>query len=279
MINSIHHFEILTQKNRKLLNYFLNSLNFKLIASKQTQNQTQFVVQSHNSNFIITSLNNSNHNLTHNSSYLETLNHLDQELHKKIISKNDTVFNVAIQVKDVNRILTNCLKNGVKIIKTEEKIQDDSKGCIHHAIIDSCIDGVVHTLIEKSSYKGNFLPEFIDNSEIDNRMFNYAPTHFDHLTYATYRNRSNEIIDWYKAIFNMKKFNINHNENEDFIVRTGNSGMKLKAINYWFCAETGLVFEDSKDKNLDFKFVIAEPLDNNAGLLRVNPIETLYIIQ
>jgi 4-hydroxyphenylpyruvate dioxygenase-like protein len=273
MINSIHHFEILTQKSRKLLNYFINSLNFKLIASKQTQNQTQFVVQSNNSNFIITSLNNSNQNKSQNSLFLETLDHLDLQLHKKITSKNDTVFNVAIQVKDINQILRNCSKNSVRIIKTEEKIEDGLNGFIHHAIIDSCIDGVVHTLIEKSSYKGKFLPQFIDNPQIDQRMFNYAPTHFDHLTYATYKNNSNEIIDWYRAIFNMKKFNINHNENEDFIVRTGNSGMKLKAINYWFCAETGLVFEDSNDKNLDFKFVIAEPLDNNAGLLRVNPIE------
>lgn len=40
--------------------------------------------------------------------------------------------------------------------------------------------------------------------------------------------------------------------------------MKLKAINYWFCAESGICLENSSIKQ-DFKFIIAEPIDDNAG--------------
>ncbi len=39
--------------------------------------------------------------------------------------------------------------------------------------------------------------------------------------------------------------------------------MQLKAINYWFCAETGVFLNN--EKTCDFKFIIAEPLDENTG--------------
>ena len=36
------------------------------------------------------------------------------------------------------------------------------------------------------------------------------------------------------------------------------------ALNYWFCAESGVCLENLDNKN-DFKFIIAEPLDENTG--------------
>jgi hypothetical protein len=52
-------------------------------------------------------------------------------------------------------------------------------------------------------------------------------------------------------------------EKDGFIVKTGDSGMQLKAISYWFCSETGISI--SNENKPDFKFVIAEPLDGNTG--------------
>ena len=40
--------------------------------------------------------------------------------------------------------------------------------------------------------------------------------------------------------------------------------MKLKAINYWFCSESGVYLENTENQN-DFKFIIAEPIDANEG--------------
>lgn len=40
--------------------------------------------------------------------------------------------------------------------------------------------------------------------------------------------------------------------------------MKLTAINYWFCAESGIYLDNNESKN-DFKFIIAEPLNTNTG--------------
>ncbi len=56
---------------------------------------------------------------------------------------------------------------------------------------------------------------------------------------------------------------LDRSEQDGFIVKTGNSGMQLKAVNYWFCAETGIFINN--DKASDFKFVIAEPIDDNTG--------------
>ncbi len=111
--------------------------------------------------------------------------------------------------------------------------------------------------------KGKFLPGFYcpDNVTENNRS-NSELTYFDHLTYATFEKTSNSLIDWYAKVFNMKRFAIGREEsNNGLIVKTGQSGMNLKVINYWLCAETGVEFE-AKNGLMDksFKFVISEPL-------------------
>ena len=43
--------------------------------------------------------------------------------------------------------------------------------------------------------------------------------------------------------------------------------MKLNAINYWFCSESGVYLENTENNINDFKFIIAEPIDENEGKL------------
>ncbi len=59
-------------------------------------------------------------------------------------------------------------------------------------------------------------------------------------------------------------------------MKTGNSGMNLKAINYWFCAESGIYLENEAKNNNDFKFIIAEPLDENTGTSCLYNLITVY---
>jgi hypothetical protein len=213
LINAIHHFEILTKTNKNLLNYFLNCLNFKLIAVNQTTKSTQHVIRSKNSNFIVTSLptieKNSSYDITSSTNEydtIESLGKVNDKLLRKILDKNDSVFNVALQVKSIDYILANCVKNNVEIIKKKSKIQD-SNGFVYYAVINSCIDGVVHTLIQKDGYKQDlFLPNIQLNNNHNNVDHSLLSTHFDHLTYATFKNSSSKIIEWYKNIFNMQKF-------------------------------------------------------------------------
>ena len=213
LINAIHHFEILTKStNKNLLNYFLNCLNFKLIAVNSTNKSLQHIIKSKNSNFIITNLQQEDNKERHANNNVNDYDTIDclaranQGLMQKILSKSDSVFNVALQVKSIDYILANCLKYNAEVIRKKSRIRD-SNGFIYYAVINSCVDGVVHTLIEKDGYKQNlFLPNIQLNENNFKNEDGLVTTHFDHLTYATYKNTSNQIIDWYKNVFNMKKF-------------------------------------------------------------------------
>lgn len=65
----------------------------------------------------------------------------------------------------------------------------------------------------------------------------------------------------------MKRFKIEKDEsNSGLIVKTGQSGMNLKVINYWMCAESGVEFEANMAKiDESFKFVISEPLSESSS--------------
>jgi len=76
---------------------------------------------------------------------------------------------------------------------------------------------------------------------------------FDHIAVATHKNTTNNIIDWYNQVFEMKRYIVNKNDTEKngFEVRTGETGMRLKAIREERLSSTG---ENS------FVMVIVEPL-------------------
>jgi len=269
MINSLHHFEILTCHSRRILDYFIKGYNFNLISVKQTDQYKQYLINSNSINFLITSLDNKKQTkLDKFSEYsykssLKTIEQSDKNLFNKILKKNDSVFNAAFQVCDLDRILANCQEHKVKVLKDKHILFDKEcsrDGYVECAVIESCVDGVTHSLFDTSNYKGQFLPGF--------KLANLPTkptklTYFDHLTYATFKNTSNDLIDWYKKVFNMRRFKIDADESENgLIVKTGQSGMNLKVINYWLCAEKGVEF-NSNGTTIDdsFKFVISEPLE------------------
>lgn len=58
----------------------------------------------------------------------------------------------------------------------------------------------------------------------------------------------------------MKRLKVEGEGPDGMIVKTGDSGMNLKVINYWLCAETGVEFNQTKAVDDSFKFVISEPI-------------------
>lgn len=81
-------------------------------------------------------------------------------------------------------------------------------------------------MLDLNDYKGHFLPGYETGYACDQPRSSPI-THFDHLTYATYKNESGPVIEWYKKIFNMHRFKIEREDN-GLIVRTGRSGMNIK---------------------------------------------------
>lgn len=311
MISCLHHFEIFTKSSRKLINYFSQGLKFNLIYHKQTKSQLnvydQYLLNCNSINFLITDVRNgekrstpdtisSPHFLDNelNSSALsrqlfETslaqIERSDAALFRKIVAKEDCAFNVAFQVCNLDRILANCERYSVSVLKPKHTVYSRSTGTddsrVDCALIKSCVDGVVHTLIEKksSSSSSSSVPPPLEEEEKEKKekeakqvgspfdSLDYRPTHFDHLTFATYKNKSPELIEWYQKIFNMKRIRVDQEKEEGLLIKTGKSGMNLKVVNYWFCAENGVFVDtnnnNSTNTNKDFKLVIAEPLDDD----------------
>ena len=85
-------------------------------------------------------------------------------------------------------------------------------------------------MLDLNDYKGRFLPGYETGYACDQPKSSSSPiTHFDHLTYATYKDQSSSVIEWYKNIFNMHRFKIEREDN-GLVVRTGRSGMNIKVI-------------------------------------------------
>ncbi|KAK8722769.1 hypothetical protein OTU49_012026 [Cherax quadricarinatus] len=224
----------------------------------------------------------------------------------------DSVFNVALVVKDVDQVTERVRSQGGQVIREPADISD-AFGQVRYSIVTSCCGNIVHTLIDKSNYKGDFLPGFEaiqkfqdyaeednnDNiSSINNSHFQsavqetnilngafemqkdtqgvssdtniYNPghnpplsTHIDHVTYVCEAGKSQNLIEWYERCFGMKRFKINLKEStEEGFVLGDNIGLRLKAMEYWRCAETGLTTPEAATGDSSLKLVIGEPLPN-----------------
>lgn len=116
MINNLHHFEILTNSSSKLMNYFIKGFNFKLVMSREIENNRQHLLHLSSMKFLINSLKD-NDEIKKKSGFkknyettLKIIESNDKALFDTIKSKNNTVFNAAFRVQDIDRILYNCQK-------------------------------------------------------------------------------------------------------------------------------------------------------------------------
>ncbi|XP_022094318.1 4-hydroxyphenylpyruvate dioxygenase-like protein isoform X2 [Acanthaster planci] len=193
----------------------------------------------------------------------------------------DTVFNIAFEVRDVGEALTRAATNGAKILCQTAVVSDTTNnGHVTIAAVQSCVGNVVHTLVDSSHYHGVFLPGFVSTRDHSVESRSDIPlangelpacltSHIDHVTFACPVGSSSEVLGWYERCFGMKRFLLTseESESEGFIVRGKNVGLRLKAMEYWHCAETGLTLPAKQEKEDASwprppiaKFVIAEAL-------------------
>ncbi|CAL8110885.1 unnamed protein product [Orchesella dallaii] len=200
----------------------------------------------------------------------------------------DSVFNVAIEVVNVEDCV-NSIRNISKdlVLKdvTRRFDSDPELGYVDYAVIKSCCGNVVHTLVQKSHYRGWFLPGFYavnqeekPASDVKNSGI-ITMSHFDHFTFACRVGESDEIMDWYERAFGMKRFITNRQDSElEGLVIGDDVGLRLKVMQFWKCSESGLISTSSHDDDDDvddasnniysdwesepLKIVIAESLPN-----------------
>ncbi|KAI1886974.1 hypothetical protein AGOR_G00201280 [Albula goreensis] len=178
----------------------------------------------------------------------------------------DTACNVCFEVEDVERTFGVLRNQGCDFLVPPTHVQDD-RGVVFYSVVKSVVGNVCHTLIDKSKYRGAFLPGFqdVENVRKNGAHVDESPpspiSHFDHITYACPRRSTPDVMRWYEKHFGFERFFIDRDEdiNEGYVLDQNGIGLRLTAMKYWKCSEVGLKLP-SKTKEPDCKFVIAESL-------------------
>ncbi|EEB11881.1 4-hydroxyphenylpyruvate dioxygenase, putative [Pediculus humanus corporis] len=97
----------------------------------------------------------------------------DKELSDHLVKHGDGVKDVAFSVEDLDTIVKVARERGAKILRDiwEER---DEYGMVRFAVVQTYGD-TTHTLIERSKYKGLFLPGFFKPIQKDNLSCKLAP--------------------------------------------------------------------------------------------------------
>ncbi|KAI9564826.1 hypothetical protein GHT06_008567 [Daphnia sinensis] len=248
--SALHHVELCVANGRKIVSYFTDKLGFSLRARRDTLLSSQWVVGSKKSIFVVTERKNFYQEQSVPFLYFSPpVRHVD------------TVFNVALEVKNLESVTDRMQKVGGKLFHPVTEVED-KRGKVRYSIVGSCCGNIVHTLLDKSQYMGPFLPTFTCASEDEKIQGEEPITHIDHLTYVCYPGESPGIIKWYQDCLGMQKFKTNPTEDlkEGLVIKDG-VGMRLRVIDYWPCAESGVCNSnpDGMDES-SLKIVIAESL-------------------
>lgn len=261
-LNALHHVELCVANGKKLVSYFTEKLGYSLRATRDTNLSRQWVVGSQKSTFLVTERKKGSIDILTPFTFFCCA----QDEHHKI----DSVFNVALEVKNVEFVTARMQKIGGKLFQPVTEVRDHA-GTVQYSIVGSCCGNVVHTLLDKSQYKGSFLPTF---DELKTGIVNKEPiTHIDHITYVCNPGESAKIIDWYQKCLGMKKFKTNPKEDmaEGLVIGDG-IGMRLRVMDYWPCAESG-VYNPNPDRmdESSLKIVVAESLPDQGTLFYMHP--------
>ncbi|XP_013382993.1 4-hydroxyphenylpyruvate dioxygenase-like protein isoform X2 [Lingula anatina] len=278
----VHHVEIGVKNGLCALKKLTNSFPFKVIATRQAEEFRQWVVRTGSAMFLLTeplesrvssesdvSWDRCLRNHEYISNWSENINQSTRSISKK--KAVDSVFNIALEVKEVERMVERVARFGGKVVRPPRQVENEH-GTVTYATVKSVVGNINHTLINSSEYSGVFLPGFKSESEnvsVDMQS-NHMLSHFDHVTYACPMGVSNQVLKWYEDCFGMERFLINSDEDrsEGFLVEGNDVGMRLMAMEYWKCAETGVSYPCAKVNSL--KIVVAEPLPGQGP----NQVET-----
>lgn len=210
----IHYIEFGVKNGLEHVQRFLSQYKFRIIAVRNTPVARQWLMCSHSIRFVITELSDQACDLTcqqQEDPYLISW-HLPTK-HPSDIPR-DSVFNVALCVKDIDSCLKRIAGQGVQILKPIRTLSD-ATGTLRICTVKSCVGNVVHTLIDSSKYSGAFLPGFqlLDSSGgLDNNHQDISRGdlfYVDHIAFSCHRGSSASVLEWYEKCFGMKRFFIN----------------------------------------------------------------------
>ncbi|XP_059164950.1 4-hydroxyphenylpyruvate dioxygenase-like protein isoform X2 [Physella acuta] len=277
----VHHIEVGVTDGPGAIEVLKLQYGFKVKAVRHSQVADQWLMVRSDTRFLITSLKSQDQSLIQNDNY--AINWASRPAEPSPLPEKPSVFNIAFQVKNIDVCIQRLQAQNVAFPKTPRTVTDTS-GSVNTCVIKSCVGDVYHTLLDKSSYTGSFLPEFIpvgkddvsQESGVSGECADSLTQSFDHVALAVEMNKSMSVIEWYEKCFGMKRFLINRQEipDEGLVLSTDNVGLRLRAMEYWKCAEVGLTTPRDDGVLGRLSLVVAEGLPPVPGSSEENQIES-----
>jgi hypothetical protein len=226
----LHHIELCVKDPVPIVDLLCNQFGLNLVGHRETNQCLQYVLKLSKTVFIVTSRKGSIFRRANNCDIFADEDDLPKDTNEfwslfccdkdEGEAHIDSVFNVAVEVKDIVKSVQRIRESGAQILQEIQRVygpKSREDGHVDFAVVKSCCGNVVHTLIQKDQYRGWFLPGFnrihsgtslveSDPSCTVSHINGITMSHFDHFTLACRVGETNEIIEWYEKTFGMKRF-------------------------------------------------------------------------
>ncbi|NXJ89291.1 HPDL protein, partial [Corythaixoides concolor] len=143
-----------------------------------------------------------------------------------------TASNVCFEVDDVPGLCKRLQSWGCSLPVPPTEVRDDG-GSVTYGVASSIVGNVSHTLLDRSRYRGPFLPGFQPIQGVPSATEDGIDiTHFDHITYVCPRGGAEAALNWYQRCFGFHRFLLNPRERpaEGYVLGGQGVGMLLLAL-------------------------------------------------
>lgn len=218
-LSRLHHISLHVLNAEKIANDLVSKFKFNLFAARLTDTSRQIALRKGAAVFVV------NERPNHRG-LNEVRNAPSSDPHRIAVGKHaekhqsrclydvspcssvDTVSNVCFEVEDVERSFDALRDLGCNFLVPPTTVQDVN-GRVTYSVLKSVVGNVCHTLIDKTNYKGSFLPGFNvlgKDCSLEEDDTSCPITHFDHITYACPRKTTQQVMRWYERLFGFQRF-------------------------------------------------------------------------
>ena len=153
---SLHHVEIGTTDGEAVVGLFKTKYGFRFTAQRSCSYCKQWVLEAGKAVILVTEATSKFHleeNDVENVSYNDPLFNVWSNPENNRFYDENTVFNVALKVTDIQQVVNNVIEGGGVVVTPPTSIKDEH-GEIDIAVVKSCIGNVYHTLLSYHKYSG-----------------------------------------------------------------------------------------------------------------------------
>ncbi|NXX99668.1 HPDL protein, partial [Centropus bengalensis] len=143
-----------------------------------------------------------------------------------------TASNICFEVDDVPSLCERLQSRGCSLPVPPTEVRDGG-GSVTYSVASSIVGNISHTLLDRSRYRGPFLPGFQPIPGVPSATGDGIEiSHFDHITYVCPRGGARAALDWYQRCFGFHRFLLSPREKpaQGFVLGGQGVGMLLLAL-------------------------------------------------